>query len=264
MLRDELVPCASLRERPERPASRMLHHMRTRQRRTGLRMTKAAFHRRMRAKFAFTRDGYAKLNRTDILVIVEPRSRRVHQLRSLIDVPVDETALFQACAVAGFSGGDELVHVTEPGRYFDQVFYSDHEELFTIGELGKEKRLAKMPFLNNPIAKNLKDLFDSIQLVPRERVENGILQLQSKKAGAKEASKFVVPDEGIRLENRRTRKFWHLLNVYGVSVRIRAGTIGNRGRLSEIFLKSKRTANAELNALVDQKRAAGFVEVPVE
>jgi hypothetical protein len=143
-------------------------------------MTPGQFHARMLKKFPFTKSWFTKHSKKDVLVLVDRRSGRVNEVRTLLSIPGDETAQFKASAIAGISGGDELIHVTEPGRYFDHVFYSDHEKLFTIEELGPEKRLAKMPFIGHRVANSLQELFDNIEVVPRERIENGILRKEPK------------------------------------------------------------------------------------
>jgi hypothetical protein len=216
-------------------------------------MTPAQFRSRMLRKFAFTKSWFTKHSKKDVLVLIDRRSGRVKEVRTLLKISADETAQFRASAVAGISGGDELIHVAEPGRYFDQVFYSDHEKLFTIEELGAEKRLAKMPFIKHRVAKSLQELFDSIELVPRDRIEDGVLQKNNKPIATAKQKTRKGPLPKLYLESKKAKKFWHLVNHDGRTALVRSGTLGKVGANRIIPSKT-------LPALIEKLRVQGFVE----
>jgi hypothetical protein len=213
----------------------------------------------MRKKFAFTKSDFTKHSSTHVLVLIDRPSGHVNEVRTLLEIPVDPRAEFAASAVAGISGGDELVHVTEPGRHFDHVFYSDHEKLYTIEELGKETRLAKMPFVKDCVAKSLKELFDNIELVPRDQIEDGVLLKKptaaAKKTTAKKPTK-AKPLTSLYLESKETRSFWHLVDIYAGVALVRSGKFGARGSSH-----SRRLPAKSIPALIERKRAEGFTEV---
>ena len=211
-------------------------------------MTPAQFHARMLKKFRFTKSWFTKNSKNEVLVLIDRRSGRVNEVRTLLKIPVDETAQFEASAVAGISGGDELIHVREPGRYFDQVFYSDHEKLYTIEELGAETRLAKLPFVKHRVATSLQELFDNIEVVPRDRIENGILRKEPKLAPKKKG-----PLSELYLVSKRAKKFWHLVNDDGKTALVRSGMLRKRGANRLVPSKS-------LPSRIEKLRAAGFVE----
>lgn len=104
---------------------------------------------------------------------------------AILSTEIDADFHFAAAIIAD-DNGDEYVHVTESGPYFDHVFLNLHEEgLSSVEELmdadefdpsilvavysdqayenvSKQTRIEWMPFFQNPIARSLRELHDRL------------------------------------------------------------------------------------------------------
>ncbi len=135
----------------------------------------------LRRKFNLDEDG--ALVGEDMLVHVGK-----HRSKTALDrfnvIPIADTTLhFRASSI--MDGADaEVVHVTEPGKYFDHVFCNKREgDLYTVDDFddfeeevdideykaltGAEK-IERMPFFKHLVAMNLTDFLGGIQIMTED------------------------------------------------------------------------------------------------
>lgn len=150
------------------------------------------FRAEMETKFPFSK-GMIKLDKNHFLTHIDRAGSGTYTiLRNFMDMPVKDTmSHFGATAVMESPGPDEIVCITEPGKYAGHVFWSDHVELYTLEYLedpkefkhilglmniddkkyramSKDQRIESMPFFKNRMATSLKAFFKHISIITKE------------------------------------------------------------------------------------------------
>ncbi len=142
------------------------------------------FKRTLKERFKFDRNGVFKAPDQDTFLAFVSGKKRF-QLGAFNEIPIEDTARhFRASSIMDAPVTDEIVHVTEPGKYFDHVFWNDHEsDLYSIDciedyeeeidmdEYGKwpsDRRIKSMPFFDNKVASSLKEFLDGIRTISRK------------------------------------------------------------------------------------------------
>lgn len=142
-----------------------------------------AFKARLTAEFHFEEGRFRGIGEKLFLAFVDARGNK-HEIRVIRDIAVeDPNTHFAAMAILD-ANGNELVHITEPGKYFDHVFWNDHERgLFSIdciddleadldmdayAQMSKDERIEQMPFFENLLATSLAELLHGVRDFTRE------------------------------------------------------------------------------------------------
>ena len=139
-------------------------------------LSRRQFYKALESRFRFDKSGYFKGGK-DVLVMKNRKGDLETQLRSINEIEIEDTdTFFRGAVIMEAPGADEVIHITEPGKYFDHVFVMDHEELYTLDGLQlderldvidvsekkwlsstKDQRIAKMPFFDNLLPTSLRD-----------------------------------------------------------------------------------------------------------
>ncbi|MEQ1503353.1 MAG: hypothetical protein ABMB14_14035 [Myxococcota bacterium] len=145
-------------------------------------MTYEQFKVAMKAKFTFDDEEGFVAARPGQRLVFEQDGGRLLRLTMFNEIPIEDSERhFAASAILDAPATDEVVHVTEPGPYFDHLYWNCHEEgLYSIdciedleddldleayAGLSKAERIASMPFFQNPLATSLEAFFARIRVV---------------------------------------------------------------------------------------------------
>lgn len=166
------------------------------------------FEKKLLTKFVWDDEGFAFQGTGDKtwLAFVDADGHKYEISKQCVIAIEDTDTHFAATSILD-ANGNELILITEPGKYFDHVFWNDHEYgLFSIdciqdfedeldmdeyAEMSKDERIQQMPFFQNLLAESLEELFDGIEDFTKEEfwADPVKRQKKKKKTAAKKATK---------------------------------------------------------------------------
>jgi len=245
------------------------------------------FRARLKATFSFDRSGRSKLGNAAVLAFVAPRKAPL-ELTRLERIVLDDTKNHFAAEVIMGAGTCEIIHVTEPGRFRDHVFWSDHHRLYALEFLedpeetdrafrhlginrkkyqamSNTQRIAAMPFVKHRLAPSLQKFFDGIRSMPKCELYDAVEPKRTKPHAAivaplKHAK--AITDSHLYLESRKLKQFFQI-GARDRGLFIVSGTRGKRGRSQFKRAASMEAALVAGEALIEQKLAKGFRPVKV-